>query len=100
MARSPLPPLAATVSLIDCINRGDLNALAALMHPGHRLEVLGKPCRRPGCRGLCLGSILRRFPRYVIYPKRLAEAGRWVAVLGTTTGSHLDLPADAERQLA
>ncbi len=40
MPRTPSPPVAAVVSFIDCINRGDLDGLTALMRPDHRLVVL------------------------------------------------------------
>jgi hypothetical protein len=39
------------------------------------------------------------FPDYVIYPGRLVHRGDDVAVLGSTTGSHLGLPDHEERQL-
>jgi len=39
------------------------------------------------------------FPEYVIYPHRIAERHRRVAVLGHTTGSHLGLPDDEEAKL-
>ena len=40
------------------------------------------------------------FPRYVIYPRRIAASGDVVAVQGHTTGSHLDLPDEDEVQLS
>jgi hypothetical protein len=39
------------------------------------------------------------YPRYVIYPQRIADRGNAVAVLGTTTGSHLGLADEDERRL-
>ncbi len=39
------------------------------------------------------------FPDYVIYPDRIVHRGDEVLVLGSTTGSHLDLPDQEERQL-
>ena len=39
------------------------------------------------------------FPNYVIYPRRIAEDGNRIAVLGHTTGSHLGLPDEEGRQL-
>jgi hypothetical protein len=38
-------------------------------------------------------------PEYVIYPCHIAACGSSVAVLGTTTGSHLGLPDDEEMKL-
>ncbi len=39
------------------------------------------------------------FPDYVIYPDYLVDLGADVLVLGSTTGSHLGLPDQEERQL-
>jgi len=35
----PLPPVAAVISFIDAINRGDMDALAELMAEEHHLDV-------------------------------------------------------------
>ena len=43
MSRQPLPPIAAAISFIDCINRGDLTGLAELMTDDHSLVVLDEP---------------------------------------------------------
>ena len=96
MPRTPLPPLAAVVGFIDCVNRGDLEGLAGLLHEDHRLVVLdetpvvGRDANVEAWRGY-----FSSFPDYVIYPRHLTAAGSRVAVLGVTTGSHLGLP-DAE----
>jgi hypothetical protein len=96
-----LPPLAAVLAFIDCINHGDLDGLLALMTDDHRLLILDEP--------LATGrELLRRawqsyfdaIPDYVIYPWRFAEQpGGLVAVLGSTTGSHLGVPDEEERRL-
>jgi ketosteroid isomerase-like protein len=98
--RTPLPPVAAVIGFIDAINRGDVGRLAELMAPGHRLQVLqehpvtGRDANRDAWHGY-----VTAFPDYVIYPDRLVHRGDDVAVLGSTTGSHLGLPDDEERQL-
>jgi ketosteroid isomerase-like protein len=97
VARTPLPPLAAVVSFIDCINRGDLDELTRLMHAEHRLIVLdedppvGRDANREAWR-----VYFTSFPQYVIHPRVLGAHDERVAVLGATTGSHLDLPDDEE----
>lgn len=73
MGRAPLPPLAAVVSFIDCINRGDLDGLGALM---------------------------REDPEYVIHPGHMSAVDSRVAVVGATTGSHLGLPDEEELELS
>jgi hypothetical protein len=96
MARTPLPPLAAVVSFIDCINRGDLERLAGLMHDDHRLVVLDEaPLVGRDANVQAWQGYFSSFPAYVIYPRYLTTIDERVAVLGTTTGSHLGLP-DAE----
>jgi ketosteroid isomerase-like protein len=98
--RTPLPPVAAVIGFIDAINRGDADRLTALMSPGHRLQVLkelpvtGREANRDAWNGY-----MTAFPDYVIYPDHLVNRGDDVLVLGSTTGSHLGLPDQEERQL-
>lgn len=100
MTSRALPPVALTISFIDCINRGDLDGLGRLMSPDHRLEVLdespvvGRETNIRAWRGYFEG-----FRNYVIYPRRISEQADTVAVLGHTTGSHLGLPDSDERRL-
>ena len=98
--RSPLPPVAAVIGFIDAINRGDVDRLVALMSPGHRLQVLQEPPLdgRGANRGAWNGY-LTAFPGYVIYPGHIVHRGDDVLVLGSTTGSHLGLSDQEERQL-
>lgn len=100
MARRPLPPIAAAIGFIDCINRGDLDGLGRLMAEDHRLQVLdenplvGRSANIEAWRGY-----FDSFPNYVIYPHVFADQSYGVAVLGHTTGSHLGLPDDAEAKI-
>jgi ketosteroid isomerase-like protein len=98
--QTPLPPVAAVIGFIDAINRGDADRLVALMSPGHRLLVLREPpvTGREANRDAWSGY-LAAFPDYVIYPDHLVDRGEDVFVLGSTTGSHLGLPDQEERQL-
>jgi hypothetical protein len=92
----PLPPVAVVVSFIDCINRGDVEGLGELMSDRHRLvvvdeaPVVGRDHSREAWQGY-----IAAYPAYVIHPRAFATRESLVAVLGTTTGSHLGL-ADAE----
>ena len=98
--RSPLPPVAAVIGFIDAINRGDVDRLVAFMSPDHRLQVLqelpvtGREASRNAWNGY-----VTAFPDYVIYPDHLVDRGDDVLVLGRTTGSHLGLSDQEERQL-
>ena len=98
--RTPLPPVAAVIGFIDAINRGDVDRLVALMSPGHQLQVLQEPplAGREANRGAWHGYVTA-FPDYVIYPERIVHRGDDVFVLGSTTGSHLGLSDQEERQL-
>jgi hypothetical protein len=95
-----MPPVAAVVSFIDAINRGDVVHLATLMTDDHRLQVFdeapldGKDANIDGWRGYTLS-----FPDYVIYPHQLVARNTEVVVLGHTTGSHLHLPDEEESRL-
>jgi hypothetical protein len=97
MSRVPRPPVAAVIGFIDCVNRGDIDGLTALMTDDHQLlipgapPVVGRDANRSAWRdyvALC--------PTYVIYPHQITEPEGLVAVLGHTTGSHLGLPDDEE----
>ena len=94
------PPIVTTISFIDCINRGDVDGLAALMTPDHTLTVfaesplVGRAANVEGWRGYAAS-----FPDYVIAPHRFGEHDDVVAVLGHTTGSHLGLSDEKERTL-
>jgi len=100
VGRVPLPPLAAVLSFIDCINRADLDGVCVLMSEDHRLVVLDEPplVGRDANRDAWKGYF-SSFPEYVIYPRHISAVGPRVAVVGATTGSHLRLPDEEELRL-
>jgi hypothetical protein len=93
-------PAALVVSFINCINHGDVQSLGRLMTNDHELKVfdeaalVGREANLAAWRGY-----IDSYPTYVIYPDRIAVRAGVVAVLGHTTGSHLDLPDEEESQL-
>jgi ketosteroid isomerase-like protein len=94
-------PIAVVTSFIDCINRSDLEALGALMTDDHTLAVLDEPPLVGRAANVeAWRGYFASFPRYVIDAQATATEGNRVAVLGTTTGSHLGLPDDEERRLS
>jgi ketosteroid isomerase-like protein len=100
VARPPLPATAVAISFIDCINRGDLDGLGALMTEDHTLVVLDEaPLVGKSANIDAWSDYLSSFPTYVIHPRHIAASGGSVAVLGATTGSHLGLPDDEELTL-
>jgi ketosteroid isomerase-like protein len=98
--RTPLPPVAAVLAFINSINHTDLERLLSLMTDDHYLKVLTEaPLRGKEAQGPAWNGYFSAYPDYVIYPSRIAASGPIVAVLGTTTGSHLGLPDDEELKL-
>src|SRR4051794_11843148 len=95
--RHPMPPVAAVVSFVDGINRGDVAQLSLLMTDDHELRVFDEPPIQGKQANIdaWLGYV-SSFPRYVIYPHAIVADGWDVVVLGHTTGSHLCLPDDQE----
>jgi ketosteroid isomerase-like protein len=94
-------PIAVVTSFIDCINRSDLEALGALMTHDHTLAVLDEPPLVGRAANVeAWRGYFTSFPQYVIYVQATATEGNRVAVLGTTTGSHVGLPDDEERRLS
>ncbi len=86
-----------SVSFIDCINRGDIDGLGALMHELRIFDeppTVGRDANINGWRGYASS-----FPDYLILPARIAARDSTAAVLGTTTGSHLGLPDAEEMKL-
>ena len=92
-----MPPVASTISFIDCINRGDVAALGRMMADDHALRVfdeaplIGRRENIKGWRGYTTN-----YSSYAIYPHRVAEHEGRVAVLGHTTGSHLGFSDEQE----
>jgi hypothetical protein len=96
----PVEPIRLVLSFINCINDGDVQTLGRLMTDDHELKVfdaaavVGREANLAAWRGY-----VESYPAYVIYPDRIVECAGEVAVLGHTTGSHLDLPDEEESQL-
>jgi ketosteroid isomerase-like protein len=96
----PLPPVAAVVSFIDAVNRGDVDRLGELMTEDHHLDVFDEPPLVGKSANIdAWHGYTSAFPTYVINPHHIAERDGEVAVLGHTTGSHLGLPPDEEARL-
>jgi len=96
-----LPPVAVVVSLIDCINRLDLDGLVDLLTEDHELRILDEaPVVGRESNRRAWQRYFDAFPSYVIYPQRIADSGDSVAVTGSTSGSHLGLPDEEERKLS
>lgn len=102
MIHRQLPPVAAVIGFIDCINRGDIDGLGMLMTDDHELVVLDEEALRGKTPNVeAWKGYAAAFPRHVIHPRAITEPrDGWVAVLGHTTGSHLGLTDREERALS
>jgi hypothetical protein len=95
-----MPPVAAVISFIDGINRGDVDHLAALLADHHRLHVFDEPPLEGRSASIdAWRAYTSSYPEYVIYPDRVVARSAEVVVLGHTTGSHLDLADEQESGL-
>jgi len=91
--------MAVVISFLDRINNADPDGLGLLMTEDHELRVLDEPSVTGRAANVeAWQGYASAFPYYVIHPRRLAELGDRVAVLGHTTGSHLGLPDEEERR--
>lgn len=100
MGDIPLNDVTVVREFIARINAGDVDGLGRLMAPDHSLEVfdeaplVGRDANIDAWRGYASS-----WPRYRIYEEAIGGRERWVAVLGHTTGSHLELPDEEEAAL-
>ena len=101
MSSKRLPPVAAVIGFIDCINRGDIDGLGKLMTDDHELAVFGEEALRGRARNTqAWAGHAADYPDYVIHPRSFVEPhDGCVVVLGHTTGSHLGLPDHEARAL-
>jgi ketosteroid isomerase-like protein len=87
-------------AFIDAINRRDIDALATLLADDHELIVFDEPPLRGRDANVdAWRGYFASFPKYVISPHEMVERDGVAAVIGHTTGSHLGLPDDQEREL-
>ena len=97
MDDEPIDDVNVVREFIARINAGDVDGLGRLMTPDHSLEVfdeaplVGREANIEAWHGYASS-----WPSYRIYEHAIGRRGEWVAVLGHTTGSHLELPDDEE----
>jgi hypothetical protein len=84
------------ISFVDCINHGDVERQATFMHQAFELRIFGEPpsTGTEGWRGYA-----NAYSSYLIHPHRMAVVGETAAIVGHTTGSHLELPDEEEAKL-
>ena len=85
---------------IDCVNRGDVEGLGELMTDNHTLRVFDeRPLVGKAANIDAWWSYTSSYPDYVIHPHQLSDDDGRVVVVGHTTGSHLALADDKEREV-
>jgi hypothetical protein len=93
-------PVKVVNEFIDCINRADVKRMGELMTDQHRLYVFDEPPLTGRDENVdAWTDYVTGFPTYRIHPHRVVGYGARVAVLGHTTGSHLNLPDEEEEKL-
>jgi len=85
-----LPPVAVTLSFVDCINRLDHDGLVDLITDHHALLIFEEPpIVGPQANAVAWRGYFDAFPNYVVHPRQNVANGDMVAVLGhTTLASH------------
>jgi hypothetical protein len=101
MTYRKLPPVAAVIGYIDCINRGDLAGPGTLMTDDHELVVFDEEALRGRTPNMeAWEGYAASFPRYAIYARDHRAARRMGRRPRHTTGSHLGLTYQEERALS
>ena len=90
-------PVTATLLFVERINAGDLDGLTELLTEDHRFieDAGGMERGREKMRAGWAGYFAA-YPDYRIHVHQVLRGGRGVAIVGTTTGSHL--PPEVEKK--
>jgi hypothetical protein len=89
VAGDPTPEVATVLSFIDCINRGDVDGIDALIADQHTMQMFNEPPEVGRVSVIeAWRDYLEAFPHFTIHPHSYT-VHRGVAVLGHVTGSHV-----------
>jgi hypothetical protein len=95
----PTPEVATVLSFIDCINRGDIDGIDALIAEQHTMQMFHDPPEVGRVSVIdAWRDYLAAFPEFRIHPHSYI-AHRGVAVLGHVTGSHVPFTVAQTRQV-
>jgi uncharacterized protein (TIGR02246 family) len=94
-------PAEIALSFVDCINRQDAKGLAALMSEDHTFVGYERGDRTQGRDVMARGfaEYFAAFPCYRIHVSKVLRSGDDIAVIGTTTGSHVARELEAREKL-
>lgn len=90
-------PVRTVLDFVQQINAGNAAGVAALLAPDHTFVDLAGDSEQ-GRDRIAAGwrDYLAHYPNYQIYLRRIVQLPKGVALIGQTTGSHLQLPDDQE----
>ena len=82
---------------VECINRGDVEGLVSLMTPDHTFfDLEGEAYRGRETMRRGWTNYFEAYPHYMIHIHEFYDAQDRVIFVGSTTGSHLELPRRIE----
>ena len=90
-------PVKVVLDFVQQINQGNADRLAALLAPDHTFVDLAGESEQ-GSERLAAGwrDYLAQYPNYQIYIRRIVILPTGIALIGQTTGSHLQIPDEQE----
>jgi uncharacterized protein (TIGR02246 family) len=94
-------PAEIALNFVDCINRQDVEGLAALMTDDHTFVGYERGDRAQGRETMARGfaEYFTAFPDYRIHASKVLRSGDDIAIIGTTTGSHVAPELEARETL-
>jgi uncharacterized protein (TIGR02246 family) len=94
-------PAEIALNFVDCINRQDVEGLAALMTEDHTFIGYERGDRAQGREVMARGfaGYFAAFPDYRIQVSKVLRSGDDIAIIGTTTGSHVAPELEARETL-
>ena len=94
-------PAEIALKFVDCINRQDVEGLGALMTGDHTFVGYERGDRAQGREVMARGfaEYFAAFPGYRINVSKVLRSGDDIAIIGTTTGSHVAPELEARETL-
>ena len=89
------------LNFVDCINRQDVQGLATLMTDDHTFVGYERGDRATGRETMAKGfaEYFAAFPEYRIHVSKVLRSGDDIAIIGSTTGSHVAPELEARETL-
>ncbi len=90
-------PVKVVLDFVQQVNQNNAEGVAALLAPDHTFVDLAGDSEQ-GYERIAAGwrDYLTQFPQYQLYIRRIVRLPIGVALIGQTTGSHLQIPDEQE----